>query len=230
MEGYSAETSFPYSDSLLFQFIFFELLQVQHKLMQLEHLLASQNTLQERSSLRQHLDNLSSSQDLLPWASDLQYELGHLARLKQYAQQFQGDENSRELLTLRRISHKIWLLAVQLCDLAKCGNTQKKLCSILAKIVTELPALRKSIAGFIGRFRDDENFIYFMLAHHVAIDKTFGEGFTLQQFTSMHGGLKPTVQFLLNSYARRHFNKLLPIIAQKATAFEKSLTLSSSVN
>jgi hypothetical protein len=217
----------PYSDSLLFQFILTELLHAHKEVNTLEQLLEkfknSLNTSKKHASPLQLFDTEKKFSDLslkYHYNYTFKHEQGLLTKLKNYVNVFQEDCNQKELISLRKLARKGWLLSIELADLAENSIGLKLFEKTLVKIRTVIQALNKEVAKLIPQFRHDENVVFFLLSHQQSLDSVFGPSFTTNQLLSMHTTLQQSAQFLLKCYAKRKFDQLLPVISKKIEALE----------
>ncbi|MBA2726629.1 MAG: hypothetical protein H0U49_00445 [Parachlamydiaceae bacterium] len=220
----------PYSDSLLFQFILSELLHAHKELNSLELLLeklkqASSPTKKKASPL-QIFDSEKNFSDLplkLHYNHAFKHDQGILTKFKNYVYAFQTDSNQKELISLRKLARKGWLLSVELSDLAENTIGLKHFERTLAKISGILQTINQLVAKLFPQFRDDENVVFFMLTQQQPLDSIYGPSFILKQLLSMHTTLQQSAQFLLKTFAKRKFDYLLPIISKKIEALELAL-------
>lgn len=216
----------PYTDSILFQFILTEILHAHNELDTLAQLFKqtefSHSTFQTDISqkLFHTAKQFSGASFNLPSPLFRQQEQGTLAKLKHYTLFFQQESQQRELLKLKKLTCKGLILSIELYDIAENSLCLKQFGKTLAKINKNVNSLQEPLIKLIPQFSDDENVILFMVRHQRPLDNIFGKAFTVNQLQEMHTSVQNSAQFLLNSFARRRFDQLLPIISQKIADIE----------
>lgn len=217
----------PYSDSLLFQFILAEYIFIHCQINKIQSLLEnyklSQETLLDCLNAHQMQNKLNQFFHFLrdPQFSELlQSQYRSQKKFKNYAQSFQQDGVQKELFVLKKQVTKAWLLNIELLDASLNCNDFNLFESILKKNLKVLNLLKRPLIKLIPQFRDDENVIFFFLSRQQALDAILGPYFTSKLLVSMFSNLQNCAQFLLKSYARRNFDRLLPIISERIDALK----------
>ncbi len=215
----------PYTDSVLFQFILIEFLRAHKELNTLENLYNEQTRISSDGSLQSLLQAAKIFTGCTPIPGKVQFwqqELGTMAKLRKYSFYFQQESQQKELLNLKNLARKGWLLSIELSDVAENSLGLKHFGRSLAKVIKTVHSLQQPVMKLITQFSDDENVVLFLVSHQRPLDSIFGEAFTIKQLQAMHNSIHESAQFLIKSFSMRRFDQLLPIISQKFAALESA--------
>lgn len=231
--------SYHLNNSLLFQFILVEFLEACAEIQKLDSLcsLTPIPIAESELSCRQSEKNFHLIQEtlvtlvgatrdymrLFSW----NYSEGILAKLRTYCILFlqNADTDEKELIAIQHYADKIWLNSVQAIDaFHEMPIDRHSLYSSVERSSSAMQRFAKQITRQILQFKHDENVIFFILRNHKAFDKLYGNRYVARLFSKMYPkGLKDALSFLLDKYATRGFENMLPRIVEAATEAEASL-------
>lgn len=212
------------TNSLLFQFILSEFLDVYTEIQKLQtlmdsKLIASPITRNHKIDSVLALASLEklvgSSRDYMRFFST-NFSDGLLAKLRTYCAVFiqNADKDEKELMALQHYADKAWQACLQAMD-ALYGDPSEHvfILSSIDKAVAAMNRFAKLIARIILQFRDDENVIFFILRHKTQFNKLYGDRFILKTFTKMYPkGLREVHLLLSKRYTERGFDNVLDAI------------------
>ena len=205
------------NDSLLFQFILSEFLEVFLETQALAKKLHSQEEI-----LRVLTKLVGSSQDmrLFSW----NHLSGQLAKLKNYCSLFlqNADSHEKEPIALQYNADKAWIYCLEALDLIhQTSPDHTASLTAIEKACSSLQRFARLIVRLLPQFRDDENVIFFVLRHHEKFDALYGSKFINRLFYRMYPkGPKEAGFFLTQKYLHRGFDNLLPLVASKISELE----------
>jgi hypothetical protein len=212
--------SYLQNDSLLFQFILSEFLEVYRET---QGLLLKRNSIHE---LSQGLMTLTGSpQDPLRIFPGNR-QSGVLAKLKNYCSLLSqnADSTEKEPIAMQHYVDKAWLHCIEAFDLLHDTHKDKDQSTLIHTIEKTCSALRgfsRLIVRLFAQFRDDENVIFFVLRHHNQFDALYGPRFVVKLFCRLYPkGLKEAGHFLIKKYGHRGFDNLLPLVNAKISELE----------
>lgn len=222
------------NNRMLFQFILSEFIftsykiqGIQQRLTELKPSWATMTSPQVSQTLQDLVEQMSrlsgSSQHymrLLSWNDD-----GFLTKLKNYCAllcQQNTSENSDQLKMHQEANHA-WLLSMQALDMIRTFSNQgtfdeEILYANQEKLNRCLQRLSRLIMRHLLHYQDDENVVYFLVRHKKQLDGLYKPGYTANLIKKMFPkGKQDVSQFLLQRYAERGFDSLLPTIQTELT-------------
>lgn len=204
------------NNSLLFQFILAEFLDVYQEIRKIE---ALKNEGYE--TLGASLVKLvGASRDYMRFFA-WNFSDGTLSKLKNYCALFSenADGEEKEPIAIQHYADKAWGSCLQATDLLlELPEERATIALTIEKGCNAVHRFAKLIVRVITQFRDDENVVFFVLKHHQKFDALFGSRFISKLFSRMYPkGIKEVRHFLLKKYEARGFENILPTIEAKIT-------------
>lgn len=214
--------SYYQKESLLFQFIFWELILAQQEMQKIDSLqaMAQKHDVQWNESLQNHIMRLAGSTQgymrLFSWNDD-----GILTKLRNYCTLFtQNDETpSKEKAVMYNAANQAWLNSLQILDCIRDfeeEQDERKILLLLTRLNRNIVRLSNCALRVVEQFSRDENVLFFILRHKEQLDGVYDNGFVLKLMKRLFGRkLEQAKDFLTQKYDQRGFHHLIPVIHEK---------------
>lgn len=220
--------SYHQNNSLLFQFILVEFLEVYTEIQKLDALCSRTPTPlpNGEDACREIENNIPSIQQILvklvgPTRDYMRlfswnFSEGLLSKLRTYCSLFlqNADTDEKELIAIQHYAEKIWQTCLQATDaLHEIPQDRSSVFTALEKSSSAMQRFAKLITRLIHQFKDDENVIFFIMRNYKIFDKLYGQRFIIKLFTKIYPkGMKDVQQLLVKKYSERGFENVLPYI------------------
>ncbi|NGX41941.1 MAG: hypothetical protein K940chlam7_00215 [Chlamydiae bacterium] len=229
------------NNSMILQFVLFELLKAFEELYKIEHSISEVKltpTNKLSKSDRVHLHSIASSLAKLMGNTSKNVRItawtindGVLAKLKNYCSYFANnlDPDSANGAALLRISDQAWTIGLESLELNRTAQQVPSrgspnvlgLKTTFERLKTKLLRLAKVVANICTEFHEDENVLFFLLRHREELDRAIKKGFVSKLFSQMFpNGLKKVERILKKKYSSRGFEHLIPVITQKLSELD----------
>ncbi|MFQ5728816.1 MAG: hypothetical protein ACE5GN_00455 [Waddliaceae bacterium] len=239
-------TTYHDNNSIVMQFILFELINAFDIIDEIESLIPEINLDSSKkfsSSDRENLDSLTASITRLAGYTQKYMRIftwnlndGILAKLKNYCSFFATNLKplDADVMALQRHADRAWINCLEALDQIRAAQRPSsgkapgllKLKSALEKMITRLRNLTKVIANICHQFREDENVLFFILSHQEELDRLYKTDFVVILFCKIFPkGLADAERLLMKKFASRGFDHLIPIISQKIAALDMDMAL-----
>ncbi len=200
------------SDTLLFQFILHEFLDVYSVIIEIQNC--------DIEDLKQKIATIAGATRHQMRIFTWNLEDSPLAKLKNYCAYFSQNTEipEKQRRTLRRQTNQLWLLGIEsldyLYDHKQPLKKQEK--KELLEIIEIFNDMAKKIASLLQKifmqYSDNENIVYFLLQHNRVFDQLYGPNTTLKTLTKMFGSIRESEKFLIKEYQKRQFHHLVTMI------------------
>lgn len=206
-----------YKHSLVLQFVLSELITIQRLTNHMENLL-TENTHANLISFTYCMGSLIGSSQahvrLFSWTQD-----GHLAKLKNYCTLLRHTTPSphpESDVAAHDTANEAWIQAIQIVDLLQGTSTSQIRSAYFAKLRRFIQHLAKLLLNLIQPYHDDENFMFFLLRNHAALNLLYKPEFVLSVVQkAFPKGILQFRHFLVQRYTERGFAHLVPVIDER---------------
>lgn len=211
---------------LVFQFILAQFFLVRSELVHISQLITQlqsghMGALQEISKVISHLVGASQVEmRIYDWSGD-----GILTKFKEYSAQFviRNEKKNKDAEALFKFATEFWHIGLKTQDFVRSklkSNLSNSSCTELIRSKNKMSTLLSQICDTFKRlffiFNQDENVIFFLLRNYEVFSELYGPWFFNDLFDKMYEyGAKGAQKFLVDSYTRKGFAQLTPIINSK---------------
>ena len=234
-------TTYHGNNAIIMQFIFFEVINAFQEVYELEYLVSQIKltpTKKFSKSDREHMASITTSISRLAGYTQKYMRIftwnlndGILAKLKNYCSYFANNisPDDPDVSALQRNAERAWINCLECIDqireaekLPTRGTPDlPSLKTYMEKMVQRLRRLSRVAGNIVLRFKEDENVLLFLLNHQDQLDRLYEDQFVAKLFHKMFPkGLQQAEEFLVEQYASRGFDHLLPQITSKFATLE----------
>lgn len=224
-------TSSPHSshldNSLVFQFILSHFFLVRSELANISQLITQLQENQNSSIL-----DISKATSRLVGASQVEMRIydwsgdGILTKFKEYCAQFalmHSGKKNKDAESLLKSVTELWHIGLKTQDFVSArlkSNLNSSFFTDIIRTKNKMSALLEQISEVFTRifilFNQDENVIFFLLRNYEEFSELYGAWFFNDLFDKMfENGAAEAKQFLIDSYTKRGFSQLIPVINLK---------------